>query len=58
MVCSIIEHVLDHKKYTVLTLIRATREGNWKLHLAAIKQMIPWSFAKDKVKYARFLPYY
>ncbi|KAL7394540.1 hypothetical protein ABVT39_027571, partial [Epinephelus coioides] len=42
----------------MLALIRASREGNWILHLAAIRQMIPWCFAYDKVNYARFLPFY
>ena len=42
----------------VLGLIRASREGNWMLHLTAIGQMIPWCFAYDKVNYAWFLTYY
>lgn len=42
----------------MLCLIRASREGNWMLHLAAIRKMIPWCFAYDKVNYARFLTYY
>ena len=39
----------------MLGLIRASREGNWLLHLAAIREMIPWCFAYDKVNYARYL---
>lgn len=42
----------------MLGLIRASREGNWMLHLACIREMIPWCFAYDKLNYARFLPYY
>ncbi len=42
----------------MLALIRASREGNWMLHLAAIRQMIPWCFAYDKVNYSCFLTYY
>lgn len=42
----------------MLGLIRASREGDWMLHLASIRQMIPWCFAYDKLNYARFLPYY
>jgi len=42
----------------VLNLIRASREGNWMLHLATVRQMIPWCFAYDKVNYAWFLTYY
>ena len=43
---------------TLLNLIRASREGDWLLHLAAIKDMMPWCFAYEKINYARFLPYY
>lgn len=39
-------------------LTRATREGNWPLHLECIKQMIPWFFAYDHTNYARYLPVY
>ena len=42
----------------LLALLRASREGDWMHHLAAIRQMIPWCFAYDKLNYARFLPYY
>ena len=42
----------------LLGLIRASREGNWQLHLFAIRQMIPWCFAYDKMNYARYLPAY
>lgn len=42
----------------MLGLIRATREGNWMLHLACIREIIPWCFAYDKLNYAHFLPYY
>jgi len=43
---------------SLLGLILASREGNWVLHLAAIRQMIPWCFVYDKVNYTRFLTYY
>lgn len=42
----------------MLGLIRASREGNWMLHLACIRKMIPWCFAYDKLNYARYLSYY
>ena len=42
----------------MLGLLRAAREGDWLLHLASIRAMIPWCFAYDKLNYARFLPYY
>ena len=43
---------------TLLSLIRATREGNWQLHLECIKAMLPWFFAYDHTNYARYLPVY
>ena len=42
----------------LLGLLRASREGNWHLHLSAISKMIPWCFAYDRVNYARYLPAY
>jgi hypothetical protein len=42
----------------MLGLLRASREGNWLLHLASVHKMIPWCFAYDKQNYARFLPIY
>ena len=42
----------------MLGLLRASREGDWLLHLASIRKMIPWCFAYDKLNYACFLPYY
>ena len=38
---------------TLLSLIRATREGNWELHLEGIKAVLPWFFAYDHTYYAR-----
>lgn len=43
---------------TLLSFIRATREGNWDLHLECIRAMLPWFFAYDHVNYARYLPVY
>lgn len=43
---------------TLLTFIRATREGNWDLHLESIRAMLPWFFAYDHINYARYLPIY
>ena len=42
----------------VLGLIRASREGNWLLHLAMIRAMLPWTFAYDKQNYARYMSAY
>ena len=42
----------------LLDLVRASREGDWLLHLSAIQRQIPWCFAYDKQNYARYLPVY
>ena len=42
----------------LLGLIRASREGNWELHMASIRAMIPWCFAYDKQNYAQYLSVY
>ncbi|XP_070535408.1 uncharacterized protein [Ptychodera flava] len=42
----------------LLLFIRATREGNWHLHLAALRKMLPWYFAYRRVNYSRYLPVY
>jgi len=47
---------LDMVKLT-LCFIRATRKGNWKLHLNCVKDVLPWFFAYDHTNYARYLLY-
>lgn len=42
----------------LLLSIRATREGNWSLHLDSCKKMVPWFHAYDRINYARYLPAY
>lgn len=42
----------------LLALVRASREGNWSLHLAAIRNIIPWVFAYDKYNYSKYLSVY
>ena len=42
----------------LLGLFRASREGDWMLHLASVRAMIPWCVAYDRLNYARFLPCY
>ena len=37
----------------VLHMIRASREGNWELHLSCVHQMLPWCFSYDAINYAR-----
>lgn len=48
---------IDMVEDVVLGLLRASREGDWELHLHAIRTMIPWCFAYDKMNYARYIPY-
>ena len=38
--------------------IRATREGDWALHLSCVRDIIPWVFVYDHTNYARYLPRY
>ena len=42
----------------LLNLLRASREGNWELHLSTIRKMIPWCLAHDNLNYARYLSAY
>lgn len=39
----------------LLGLLRASREGDWELHLSCIRKMVPWCFAYDNVNYARYV---
>ena len=39
----------------LLAMKRASREGDWDLHLSSIRNLIPWCFAYDNVNYARYL---
>ena len=32
----------------LLTFLRATREGNWSLHVRWVRQLLPWMFAYDR----------
>ena len=43
---------------TLLDIIRASREGNFLLHLQAVEAIIPWCFAYDRTNYSRYLPWY
>ena len=42
----------------LLLFLRATREGNWELHLSSIRDMIPWFFSYGRINYSRYLPIY
>ena len=42
----------------LLLFTRATRTGNWPLHLSAVRSMLPWFFAYNRTNYARYLSAY
>lgn len=42
----------------MMLYVRAEREGDWPLHLVAVKQMLPYFFAASHVNYARYGLYY
>ena len=44
--------------FIMMLYTRAEREGDWPLHLEAVKQMIPYFFASGHVNYARYGLYY
>ena len=39
-------------------LTRSHREGDWELHLSAVRRALPLCFAFDRVNYKRWLPLY
>ena len=40
---------------SLLSFLRATCTSDWLLHLDAVRLMIPWFFAYDRVNYARYV---
>ena len=42
----------------LLAMKRASREGDWDLHISSIRKLIPWCFAYDNINYARYLSSY
>ena len=42
----------------LLQFIRAERDGNWSLHLAATADMTPHFYSMDHTNYSRWLPVY
>ena len=42
----------------LLAMIRASREGDWELHVSSIRNIIPWCFAYGSINYARYLSSY
>lgn len=41
---------------TLLAFIRGTRTGNFDLHISALRDMLPYFFAYDRVNYSRYGP--
>jgi hypothetical protein len=44
--------------FIMMMYVRAKREGDWPLHLVAVKQMLPYFFASAHVNYACYGLYY
>ena len=44
--------------HSLLLFIRATREGDWSLHLSSLRNIMPWFFSYDRTNYARYSPAY
>lgn len=42
----------------LLLSLRSTREGNWSLHLASVRLMLPWMFTYDHISYSQYLSVY
>ena len=42
----------------LLAFIRATREGDWLLHIHCVRQTLPSFFAYDRVNYSSYLSVY
>lgn len=42
----------------LLTVIRATRTGDWDLHLTTAAEMTLWFFSYDHTNYARYMSIY
>ena len=42
----------------MMLYVRAEQEGDWPLHLVAVKQMMPYFFASAHVNYALYGLYY
>lgn len=44
--------------FTIMMYVRAEREGDWALHLASVRNMMPLFFAASHINYARYGMYY
>ena len=43
--------------FLLLRFVCATREAQWDLHLQCIREILPWTFAYDRVNYAHYLSF-
>ena len=39
----------------ILSILYATRTGDWILYIESIRRFLPWAFAYDRQTYARYL---
>lgn len=42
----------------MLLHVRATRTGDWNLHLSVVKSMLPWFFVTNRTNYSRYASCY
>ena len=47
-----------HLVSLLLKYTRSTREGNWKLHVSSVREMLSWFHAYDHTNYARYAFYF
>ena len=58
--CPLFKFARDYMKFVmcILMFIRASREGDWNLHLESLKALAKYFFAYDRLNYARMVPLY
>ena len=58
--CPLFKFARDYMKFVmcILMFIRASREGDWNLHLESLKALAKYFFAHDRLNYARMVPLY
>ena len=58
--CPLLKFSRDYMKFVmcILMFIRASREGDWNLHLESLKAVAKYFFAHDMLNYVRMVPLY
>ena len=58
--CPLFKFAWDYMKFVmcILMFIRASREGDWNLHLESLKALAKYFFPHDRLNYARMVPLY